>query len=107
MSVSWEGVRSQFVKPLGDGHDPKTIPQHYQEFYDQALALYGKFGHFNSVPEVPWNDWPLICLLADLNQKINKLEARLAEQETKPQAAVEPEPKVKHGPRRQPAVAAA
>lgn len=72
----FDGVKGQFVKAMGDGVDPKTIPVHIVAYYDDAVRMFTKFGHYTGIEDVPHNLWPLICLLADLQDQIKKLEAK-------------------------------
>jgi len=70
----FDGVKGLFVKALGDGADPKSIPKHYVAYYDKCVEMYRKFGHFQGAEDIPYNDWPIICFLADLERRQAELE---------------------------------
>ena len=72
----FDTVKPYFVKVVGDGHDPKTIPAHIVEFYDKSVDLFRKFGAYIGVDDVPESYWPLICILADQKKRIDELEER-------------------------------
>lgn len=69
-------VKSEFVQ-LGDGTDPQTIPEHYGKYYDRAGGMFRLFGHFKGLDEMHPNFWPLICLLADQQKRIDELQAQV------------------------------
>lgn len=77
--MAFKDVASSFVRLSCKTGDPTAIPQHYAKYYDRAYALFQKFGHYGGVREIPHNDWPIICLLADQEMRIEALEARLME----------------------------
>ena len=86
----FDGVKGQFVKACGDGVDPRTIPPHIVAYYDEAVRMFTKFGHFSGVEDVPHNDWPLICLMAELKMKADRLEARVMALEYKDTPTLSP-----------------
>jgi hypothetical protein len=87
----FKDVQSSFVA-LGDGHDPVTIPAHYGKYYEEAAKVFLKFGHYGGTREIHDNYWPLICLLADQQKRIDELAAQVAAME--PYLVKRPEKKV-------------
>ena len=73
----FHGVRGRFVRAVGDGEDPKSIPKHYVDYYDEALTLFRKFGSHQGIDEVPENYWPMICLMAEMKQTIEDLRLKV------------------------------
>jgi hypothetical protein len=69
-------VKSEFVQ-LGDGVDPETIPGRYKAYYDRASEMFRRFGHFKGADDLHPNVWPMLCLLADQQQRIEDLESRI------------------------------
>ena len=39
--------------------------------------MFRKFGHYQGINNVPDNDWPIICLLANQRRQIDELKMRL------------------------------
>ena len=72
----FKDVAGSFVT-LGDGHDPKSIPDHYGKYYDQTMKMFLRFGHYGGMREIHDNYWPMICLMADMVKRIDELEAKL------------------------------
>lgn len=72
----FKDVQSQFVH-LGDGADPQTISKHYGVYYDTAGRMFKRFGCFKGLDDIHPNIWPVICLLADQQKRIEELEARI------------------------------
>jgi hypothetical protein len=72
--MAFKNVQSAFVNLAEGNADPTKIPERYGRFYDQAWEMYRKFSHFAGTKEIPHNDWPMICILADMLEKIALLE---------------------------------
>jgi len=64
------------------GVDPDKIPKHYSVYYDEAFKMFQKFGHYGGVRDIPHNLWPVICLMADMQEAISDLTDRLAVMDT-------------------------
>ena len=77
--MAFENVASSFIGLAPDQCDPKRIPAHYAAYYNRANAMFRRFRHFGGVPEIPHNFWPLVCLLAEAEERITELEKRLVE----------------------------
>lgn len=69
----FKDVQSEFVH-LGDGTDPKTIPRHYQAYYDAAEEMFRRFRSFKGLNEMHPDIWPVVCLLADQEKRLAELE---------------------------------
>ena len=82
--MPFENVASSFIALAPDQCDPKRIPAHYADYYNRANAMFRRFRHFGGVPDIPHNFWPLVCLLAEAEQRITELEKRLAEKTESP-----------------------
>lgn len=76
--MSFDNVQHSFVRLADGGVDPSKIPGHYKAFYDRALAMFKRFPHFGGTTEVHANYWPLLCLMADQQKRIEALEAEKA-----------------------------
>ncbi len=79
-------VKSEFVQ-LGDGVDPETIPGRYKAYYDRASEMFRRFGHFKGADDLHPNVWPMLCLLADQQKRIEDLESRVFAHEDTPAKA--------------------
>ena len=99
-------VKGSFVA-LGDGHDPKTVAEHYGKYYDEAMKMFLKFGHYGGTQEIHENYWPLICMLADQAKRIDGLCAKVQalEYEAEHENADEPAKRSPGRPRKEMAVA--
>ena len=76
--MSFKDMQGSFVKLAEGGVDPRKIPQHYGVYYDDAFKMFQKFGHYGGVRDIPHNLWPLVCIMADMQEAINDLTDRLA-----------------------------
>lgn len=75
----FEVVQSNFVMFARDNIDPAKIPQHIAEYYDRAFATYMNFRHYAGCRDIPPNDWPIICLLAEQQRQIDELKGLLGQ----------------------------
>ena len=73
----FDGVQGMFVRAVGDGEDPKSIPKHYVDYYNESLLLFRKFGAHQGIGEINENFWPLICLMADMKQTVEDLRLKV------------------------------
>ena len=74
-------VRGQFARAMGEGPRPDTIPASFADYYVRAFAKYRCFVQYGGIREIPPNDWPLICLLAEQERRLDELEKRLTAKE--------------------------
>ena len=87
--MSFKDMQGSFVKLAPGGVDPDKIPKHYSVYYDQAFKMFQKFGHYGGVRDIPHNLWPMICIMADMQESIRVLTDRLAELDTEPESETE------------------
>jgi hypothetical protein len=64
-------IKARFALAIGENGDPKTIPQHVIDFYDDAIKVYYPLTTFNQIPR---DHWPLMAILAE---RFKALEVRL------------------------------
>jgi hypothetical protein len=76
--MSFKDMQGSFVKLAEGGVDPDKIPKHYSVYYDNAFKTFQKFGHYGGVRDIPHNLWPVIIIMADMQEAINDLTDRLA-----------------------------
>lgn len=75
----FEVVQSNFVMFSPDNIDPARIPPHIAEYYDRAFATYMDFRHYAGCRDIPQNDWPIVCLLAEQQRQIDELKELLGQ----------------------------
>jgi hypothetical protein len=73
----FEVVQSNFVMFSPDNVDPAQIPPHITAYYDSAFAMYMRFRHYAGCRDIPPNDWPIVCLLAEQQRQIDELKGML------------------------------
>lgn len=73
----FEVVQSNFVMFSPDDVDPANIPQHIAAYYNSAFATYMRFRHYAGCRDIPPNDWPIVCLLAEQQRQIDELKGML------------------------------
>lgn len=91
----FDGVRGHFIKAVGDGEDPKSIPEHYVKYYNDSLVLFRKFGAHQGITELHENFWPLICLMADMRKEIESLKSKAGKLEAAAGQATDSSPEVR------------
>lgn len=75
----FEVVQSNFVMFSPDNIDPAKIPPHIAAYYNRAFATYMNFRHYAGCRDIPPNDWPIVCLLAEQQRQIDELKGLLGQ----------------------------